>query len=491
MWRFDSSLRRKIILGYYLIGAFVIGLAMLAYLEMGVIKQSLFSIQRTEALFETLLETRRFEKNYLLYSEPKDFDTNAEYLSKARQIIQNNADLLYSLPNGANVTHLENHLAEYGLLMRQLRYAADKDKSPGAELESKIRKSGSDIVTLAEQFAMNERAALSESMSRVQKMLAVFVGGLAVLVIIAGQGLSRMICAPLKMIEKSMEAVATGDHSTIDIQSPDREIKSLVSACNHVFHELESRQMKLLTRSARLAAIGTLVSEVAHELNNPISNISTTCQILQEEHGVASPEFMERMLTRIDDQAMRARNIVRSLLDFARERNSEKEYTQLKPVMEETVNFLREHFPPEVTVKVDVPPDLFITADRQRMQQAFLNIIKNAAEALEGMGDISITARRGTFSISDDELSENSGAVFKGLQIEISDNGVGISPEIAPKIFDPFFTTKGEGKGSGLGLFIVREIVMEHGGFVSVKSKVGEGTCFYIRFPSNITTINA
>jgi two-component system NtrC family sensor kinase len=268
-----------------------------------------------------------------------------------------------------------------------------------------------------------------------------------------------------------MEAVAAGKLNKIDISASDREIASLTAAFNHVLQELELRQKHLL-RSEKLASLGTLLSGVAHELNNPLSNISTSCQILTEEIGEAGLQQKKELLEQIDEQTIRARNIVRSLLDFAGDREFKKETVNLLRLSNQTVRFLKGQIPPQVALTVDIPMDLAVEADKQRLQQALLNLIKRHA------------SDKATWE-TDKQYQffgkcENRGEM---VDIEVHDSGHGIPPEVLPRIFDPFFTTKEIGKGSGLGLFIVYEIVEQHGGCIMVNSHPGKGTTFCLRLP--------
>ena len=270
-----------------------------------------------------------------------------------------------------------------------------------------------------------------------------------------------------------MEAVANGNLTRLNMPIDDREIASLANAFNHVLRELELRH---LLRSEKLASLGTMLSGVAHELNNPLSNISSSCQILMEEIDQADPEFRREMLGQIDEQTIRARNIVRSLLDFARDREFKAEPLHLARLVEESLRFLKGQTPPRVAVSLEIPPDLVLQGDKQRLQQVVLNLVKNALEALEGAGEVRITAARR--KLTGDAVPPGSGIHFHVLgrckslsevvDIEISDNGMGIPPEILPRIFDPFFTTKEVGKGSGLGLFVVFQIIEEHGGCTDI-----------------------
>jgi signal transduction histidine kinase len=145
----------------------------------------------------------------------------------------------------------------------------------------------------------------------------------------------------------------------------------------------------------------------------------------------------------------------------------------VKALVEDTIRLVQGDIPTKVEIRVDVPDSSWIIADKQRLEQAVLNIIKNALDAMPGGGTIGISSREDV----DNKL----------IEIRIQDTGIGIEPETARKIFDPFFTTKEDGKGSGLGLFVAREIVEEHEGNIRVESVEGEGTTFVIRLPMKET----
>ncbi|MFH1021217.1 MAG: ATP-binding protein [Pseudomonadota bacterium] len=227
-----------------------------------------------------------------------------------------------------------------------------------------------------------------------------------------------------------------------------------------------------LVQSEKLAALGTLLSGVAHELNNPLSNISTSAQILGEEIEEDNVEFKKNLIGQIEVQSDKARDIVRTLLEFSRIKEVRKEKLPLKLLVEETILLIRGHAPSEVVIAVDIPENLHVIADKQRMQQVLLNLIKNAIDAVKADGHIWVSAR-GIGMITG--LAE--------VEILIEDDGPGIDAEHVNRIFDPFFTTKDVGKGSGLGLFIVHDIIEWHGGTITVDSRPGLGTTFIIWLP--------
>ena len=198
--------------------------------------------------------------------------------------------------------------------------------------------------------------------------------------------------------------------------------------------------------------------------------------------------FEKELLAQIDAETWRARRIVRSLLDYARDRPFSRETVPLAPLVEESLRLVRGQIPAQVSLNVAVPAELNLSGDKQRLQQAIFNLVGNALDALEGAGELHVVARpaRGAyppdtlvFGQVDDKRPQ--------IEVEVRDNGHGIAADILPRIFDPFFTTKEVGHGLGLGLFIVFEIVEEHGGSIAVKSTPGQGTTFLIRLPAQET----
>lgn len=482
-----DSLRQKITFGYYAIGVLIVGLSLFAFVELRLIEGRVLAGERVSEFFDATLEIRRFEKNYFLYHQAADASENEAYVARARLLLEDDFSDFSSLVGEAQAASLRVMLAHYAQLMAEYVQKPVSELAQGGDLEKSIRSAGKEIVTIAEKVARVERQSLQSSLERHRFRLIVSIVFLMLLVIGIGQILSRMVARPLKRMEESMEALAQGGRDQIDIPSRDREIVSLSNAFNHVLQELESRQ-KHLVRSEKLASLGTLLSGVAHELNNPLSNISTSCQILAEELESADPAFKRELLEQIDDQTGRARNIVRSLLDFARDREFKRESLPLEELVAETLRFIKGQVSSQVTIVIDIPPDITIQGDKQRLQQVFLNLVKNALEALEGAGEIVIRAVRCGGSPSGEMVGRfksfsQCNAFEDAVEVEIRDNGHGIPPEVLPRIFDPFFTTKDVGKGSGLGLFIVYEIIEEHGGCIVAESSPGSGTVFFIRLP--------
>jgi len=237
--------------------------------------------------------------------------------------------------------------------------------------------------------------------------------------------------------------------------------------------ELEKTQIQLL-QAEKMASLGKLAAGVAHQLNNPLGGITLYAKLVLEEYDLAEEarEDMERILK----DAERCRDTVRELLEFARQTRYFMQPHDVTEAMNRTL-FLLESHPlfQNIEIEKDVPESLpLMTADIQQLNHLLMNIILNAAEAMDGKGRLTIKA--------------HATPEQDGISISIADTGPGIPEDDLPRIFEPFFTTKEEGKGTGLGLSLGYRIVETHGGTINVSSRVGEGTTFHIEFP--LTTGN-
>lgn len=479
------SLRQKITFGYYVLATLIVGLSVFAFFELRLISNKIDAGAHISEFFDATLEIRRFEKNIFLYQQAEDIAENRAFILQAQGLLRDYRPAFVSFAGPQQTDAMARALGRYVTLMDT--YTASS-QAQAESLEVEIRQLGKAIVTTAEGVARAERASLQTSLDRHRQVL----GGSIVLLAMAAVGIgllvSRRVARPLQRLEEDMAAVAGGKLTRLKLASADREIASLTQVFNQVMRELELRQQQLL-RAEKLASLGTLLSGVAHELNNPLSNVSSSCQILLEEGATVDPALHDELLTEIDAQTLRARNIVRSLLDFARDREIRCEVLPLAPLIAETLRFVKGQVPSRVAVALDIPAELHVAGDRQRLQQVFLNFIRNALEAVDEAGHVTLTARRhpvGQGVPAGRNLLAFGRCAHAGevVDIEVRDDGHGIPSDLLPRIFDPFFTTKDVGKGSGLGLFIAFEIIEEHGGCVAVESEPGKGTAFHIRLPA-------
>src|SRR5512139_3948332 len=479
------SLRGKVTLGYYAVAAIILVASLFFVGELRTLEARVVLGQRATDLFNTVLEIRRFERNYFLHHQTADLEENAAYINLAQTMLTANRTDFLAIATQARLAELHTLLGDYQRQMAAFGAAAQ----PPLELEPRVRTLGQELVAIAEDMAGSERRQIQTTLASFRTLLLGVILTMALLIVVIGRALSLRVVRPLKEMEFSVAAISSNRRESLSPPSNDREIISIIAAFNHMLKELDLRQ-KSLMRSERLASLGTMLSGVAHELNNPLSNISTSCQILQEEVGESDVAIQKMYLEQIDQQTERARIIVRSLLDFSRERAFRKEAVLLRPLVAQTVGFVRGEVSAKSVVRLSIPEDLSVPADAQRLQQVFVNLIRNALEGLGPDGRILISAEMRRVSKPPEGTALGSGCDFAGEVVEISvaDNGPGIAPDILPRIFDPFFTTKEVGHGMGLGLFVVYEIVDEHGGCIAVQSEPGRGATFRIRLPLAIKT---
>jgi two-component system NtrC family sensor kinase len=245
--------------------------------------------------------------------------------------------------------------------------------------------------------------------------------------------------------------------------------------------QLKSTQAQLL-QAEKLSAIGQLVAGVAHELNNPLTSVIGYAQLLEEELRdttvVREPESLSRDLRRIAQESERAARIVRNLLAFARRQPAERRPHDVADLLSRVLSLraydLRVN---GIVVETDFQPDLPpVVADGSQIQQALLNLLLNAEQAMRGR--TVRTLRAGA------RFNEAAAAV----ELFMGDTGHGIERANLSRIFDPFFTTREVGEGTGLGLSICYGIVRDHGGQISVDSKVDVGTTFTLMLPARVDT---
>ncbi|MBI3241595.1 MAG: GAF domain-containing protein [Chloroflexi bacterium] len=234
------------------------------------------------------------------------------------------------------------------------------------------------------------------------------------------------------------------------------------------------RQMQAqLIQSAKLAAVGQLAAGVAHEINNPLTTVSGFSELILRDLPKDSPIREDLML--ILREGQRARNVVRRLLDFARQSEPHRDPSDLNEAVAETVMLMSHNASNQgILISETYEPDLpWAMLDANQFKQVVLNLLNNAVQAMPKGGQLTVTTGA--------EVREQA----QGVWFKVADTGQGIPPQNLERIFEPFFTTKPPGVGTGLGLAVSYGIVNEHGGTIEVESTMGKGTAFTVWIPCN------
>jgi len=419
---------------------------------------------------ERALELRRFEKNYIIYREPLALD-------KLRRIARETLALQPAI---------EVPLGQY---LKAIEAIADNQAVKDTLVE-KIRETGRRIEAITMKFSAREREAIGKTIASA-KML--FIASFVLLLgSIAGVAylLTRNVLGTLKAVESSFNRLAKGDFShDVELAAanlPD-EVHTFVAAYNNTMHRLGFVQAELrlalnklaetnqeledsqdeLVEARKTSAMRLLASEIAHEINNPLSSVAVFLGTFYEDLGkdAAGKANVAIMLNEI----RRCQTVLRELVDFARrEPLSLKEVQPARLVQEATAAITAQNRKEGVTLTValgELPEKAQI--DPVLMYQALMNILANAFQFSPPGGTIDVRGSRDrdTFTLT------------------ITDRGMGIPPENLEHIFRPFFTTRKELGGSGLGLAITKKIVERHRGWVRVASTPGEGTVFTLVLP--------
>jgi signal transduction histidine kinase len=245
-----------------------------------------------------------------------------------------------------------------------------------------------------------------------------------------------------------------------------QEIRTLAGSFNTMVTAVKETQEQLIQKE-KLASVGQLAAGVAHEINNPLGSILLYADILSKETPPDNQQQRED-LQMIMREATRCKTIVNDLLNFSRQNEVLAQETDVNAMLQEMVEEAKKRDLFErVEITTELDPEVgTIQADPMQLQQVFMNLMNNAAEAMPTGGTLTLRTRRGP---------------GPGLiAVDVQDTGVGIPPENMSKLFTPFFTTKPIGRGTGLGLAIIYGIVKMHRGQISVQSQIGVGTKFTI-----------
>ncbi len=525
------SLKKKIALSFF-ISAFIIAiLAAFEYINFVEIRKEIRYLEITDTLSRKSLQLRRHEKNFFLYSPQKADEEAAsvhDYLAQIQDILAQNPDIdrTDQLSLRSRINEYEQRFSEIESSAKRMTASLQKVKASDRKNEkiisliettvlerpaqsadflttefklsphhpavtglraldgdiAALRKTGEDILVISKDLDKIAREK-AETMIRVSQIAILiffplfFAVGIGMLFFITANVVRRLM-----LLIHVVERTGKGSYPHLAVAPSEGGARDEVGLLIEKFNEMEDQlalheaeienKNKELMQAKKLAAIGTLASGVAHELNNPLNNIYLSAQVLTREAGEQCSAEVKEAVGDIVGQTERVKRIVGDLLEFARGKDLRLQEVDLGGLITDAYrhagssrDLTRVRFQ-----LISDPPGITVSADQGQLEQVFTNLFINAVDAMQAQGDLVVRAAR--------EPS--------GIAIRVSDTGRGIPRDSQDKIFEPFFTTKD--KGTGLGLAIVYNIIKKHNGDISVASEEGKGTTFTILLPGDPST---
>jgi two-component system NtrC family sensor kinase len=418
-------------------------------------------IEISDDLNTSFLEMRLSEKNYFLYNDRSALLAIKGKLDESLHGINAmKADIVRAVG--------ENNFGQLKLSLEEYREAVQRisNNRGGRNEETSVREAGRKLREFSENISSLERTRIDSMISSSKKGVFYFF----CFVLLAAVGVSYLIFSKilrsLKKIENAAKSVSEGNFSKVEGNLPKDELGSVIRAINSMSEELQNREEQII-QSKKLASLGILTAGVAHELGNPLNNISMTAQAYMQLYDNLSSGDRIGYMEKVQGETERIKEIVQNLLDFSKPKKADFKETQINHTIRETLKLVHNMLHVSgIETKLSLQeglPDVFI--DENKIQEVLVNLITNAIQAMSPGGELSIATH----------LGEDR----KYVVIEVGDTGKGIPPEFLPHIFDPFFSTKGV-QGTGLGLSVSYSIIKNHKGNLKVESQVGVGTTFFI-----------
>ena len=475
------SLRLQICLSFFIVFLVAVVAAYVLGEANAKVEKKLRFLEIANDFTVEIIQARRFEKNFFLYNT--NLDDALENVYQAKAIFDRNIGELEQVLGRDNYKKMISNLNHYGEILEHL-LAGDSnqpsiyEKKAGKErMEIEVRKTGRELVSLAQDLMERERNSLSKMLARSRQLH--FYSLIFLLVFLAANAtfLGSRILSNVKRFADYARRIASGDFTPITPARRYRdEFTELALAINQMIQELENREA-VLVQSHKMRAVGTLTAGVAHELNNPLNNITLTAHMLLEDYEGLDEDEKKDMIKDVVQEAGRSKKIISNLLDFARESSSELEPLALDELLEGTIALASNQIKLSgIKISFQSAGNLpRVHGDGQQLQQVFLNLILNAIDASPKGSKIKVLVLP-----ADDPTY---------VAVKVIDSGIGVPEHIIQSIFDPFFTTKPKGSGTGLGLSVSQGIVAKHGGRIRVSSQEGKGATFTVTLP--VTTIPA
>jgi two-component system NtrC family sensor kinase len=419
-------------------------------------------IEISDDLNTSFLEMRLSEKNYFLYNDKLALQAIEGKIGESmHSITAMRADIVRAV-GAENFDQLKLSLEKYREAVEKVGIQPPGDKRGEADL----REAGRNLREFSENISRLERKKIDDMISSSKKGVFYFF----CFVLLAAIGVSYLIFSKilrsLKNIENAAQSISEGNFDRVEESLSKDELGSVMRAINSMSEELKNREEQII-QSKKLASLGILTAGVAHELGNPLNNISMIAQAYTILYDSLKKEDRIGYMEKILEETGRIKEIVQNLLDFSKPKKADFREAEINTVVRKTLKLVHNMLHVSaIETKLDLEEDLpKVFIDENKIQEVLVNLITNAVQAMSPGGELMIATRLGE--------------ARRYVVIEVRDTGKGIPPEFLPHIFDPFFSTKGV-QGTGLGLSVSYSIIKNHKGHLKVKSEVGVGTTFFL-----------
>jgi signal transduction histidine kinase len=460
------NIERKILVSNVFNLALIVAIGLFAIQNMSLVLTKLRFVEIADDLNASFLEMRLSEKNYFLYKDETALDRIRSNLEETKRSLDSMRHDILPAIGDTDLKRLEALLENYSLAIE----AASKHGPADAEVESLVRAEGKRLQEFSDTITHLERRRVKELLLSSQNVLLWSFGAILLIAVLVSHFVSRKIVRSVREIGKLAQSISKGNFKNIQGKKTNDELGAVIEAVNSMSEELRLREEELV-QSKKLASLGILMAGVAHELTNPLNNISMIAQAYIALYNDLSSEKRLSFMSKVESETERIRDIVKNLLDFSRSKEPTLRAADANEIARKAVKLVQNMLDVsgiETTLHLtEGLPRVFI--DEHQIQQVLVNLLTNSAQAMSDGGSVVISSRAGRRGDS--------------VEISVTDRGKGILPEHLPHVFDPFFSTKGEA-GTGLGLSVSYGIVKNHGGDIRVESKPGIGTTFTIELPA-------
>jgi two-component system, NtrC family, sensor kinase len=459
------KIERKIILSNVFNVALILLTGVFAIQNMNTVLTKLRFIEIADDLNASFLEMRISEKNYFLYGDAGTLVDIRDKINNAEVSIETAKNDIVRAVGAGSLARLRSYLKEYSEMVDMIIQYPSRDP----RTETMLRTEGKTLREFSQSTTRLERERMNDIIARSKKFMLYAFWVILASAVLVSHFISQKILASLRAIEKMTMSISKGDFRKIEENRSKDEFGSVINAINFMSEELSNREEEII-QSKKLASLGILTAGVAHELTNPLNNISMMAQNFIEYYESLPPEERIDLMRKVEGETERIQEIVKNLLDFSKPKETNLQEADINAVVTKTMKLVQNMLDiSNITAKLRLDNNLSrIYLDANQIQQVLVNLITNAVQSMSTGGKLFIGTRPGKEGNS--------------IEITVKDSGRGIAPEFLPHIFDPFFSTKGEG-GTGLGLSVSYGIIRNHKGDIRVESKPGVGTTFTIELP--------